>query len=274
MSIQAVGWVLDNEHTTAGAERLVLLSLANHAGWRSGQWECYPSVELIASEAGIHRRETVKDALARLIERGLITRIVNAAPDSRIPANRRPNLYVLHISPGGTESAPAERLGGADTAARGGGLRALGGADTAPQTITEPSEEPPPAHVSPNDRGGRVDEALQTLASREADAAPPGSIRSPSVWRVTVIESNRKAYGSTLHSLAHEHPDWTADELADAVAPPAPDLAVVREQPICSVCLRHTRGLIECGPGRDDCPVTFSTTLDKSVGNHPASRAN
>lgn len=51
MSIQAVAWVL--EHSQAKlADRLVLIAIANHVGSRG--WDAWPSVETIATEAGVH----------------------------------------------------------------------------------------------------------------------------------------------------------------------------------------------------------------------------
>lgn len=108
MAIQAVAWVLEEETTTTGAERLVLLALANHAGWSNGRWECWPGIETIAREANVSRRETVRNALVRLVERGLIERIVKAAPDERIRDDRRPNLYVLHLGATPRETSPRE----------------------------------------------------------------------------------------------------------------------------------------------------------------------
>lgn len=96
-----MGWVLD--HSPAeGAERLVLLSLANHAGPSpvDGAWESYPGVETIQKEANLRRVRTVQEVLARLIAGGHIDRIVNGAPDERIRGNRRPNLYRILVSAG------------------------------------------------------------------------------------------------------------------------------------------------------------------------------
>lgn len=96
-----MSWVLD--HSTAeGTERLVLLSLANHAGPSpvDGAWESYPGVETIQKEANLQRLRTVQEVLNRLIASGHIERIVNGAPDSRIQRNRRPNLYRILVARG------------------------------------------------------------------------------------------------------------------------------------------------------------------------------
>lgn len=63
MSIQAVSWVLDHSRSR-GIDRLVMISLANHASTprkednrtgddEDGGAECFPSMRTIASEAGV-----------------------------------------------------------------------------------------------------------------------------------------------------------------------------------------------------------------------------
>lgn len=105
MSIQAVAWVLDHEQATTGAERLVLLSIANHA---DASGDSYPSIERIMREANLARRRSVTDALTGLVEKGLIERVVNGAPDTRIPVDRRPNLYRL-TGVSQTDTPPSDR---------------------------------------------------------------------------------------------------------------------------------------------------------------------
>lgn len=65
MSIQAVGWVLDNS-ASRGVDRLVLISLANHA---NASDLCWPAQRTIAREAGI-ALGTVSNAVARLVTLG------------------------------------------------------------------------------------------------------------------------------------------------------------------------------------------------------------
>jgi hypothetical protein len=112
VSVQAMAWVL--EHSDAkGTDRLVLLSLANHAGKEpvNGAWEAWPGVATIAREAGLDRPRTVQESLARLVAAGALERVVNGAPDRRIRPDRRPNLYRIN---GVTPS---------DTPVSGGGVR-------------------------------------------------------------------------------------------------------------------------------------------------------
>lgn len=103
MSVQALSWVLDHS-PTKGTDRLVLLSLANHAGKTpvGGAWESWPGVSTIQREANLDRPRTVQDALARLEKAGAIERRINGAPDERIRKDRRPNLYRVLVSHGVT----------------------------------------------------------------------------------------------------------------------------------------------------------------------------
>lgn len=136
-----MSWILDYERTTTGTDRLVLLSLANHATKApiDGAWESYPGIDLIRQEANIAKRQTVKDALARLVERGIISKDVQGAPDRRIRADRRPNLYRIHGGP--SDGSPHED-GGPSDVATGAPPRARGGPSQGPQTVIEPTAEP------------------------------------------------------------------------------------------------------------------------------------
>lgn len=103
MSVQALGWVLDHS-PTKGSDRLVLLSIANHAGTSpvDGAWEAWPGTATLQREARLDRERTVKDALARLVEAGAIERVVNGAPDDRVRKDRRTNLYRIQLDNGVT----------------------------------------------------------------------------------------------------------------------------------------------------------------------------
>lgn len=89
MSVQAISWVLDNS-PTVGTDRLVLISLANHADQRGES--SWPSVFTIMREAGASER-AVQTSLRNLATEGRIDVVRNGAPDERIPHDKRPNLY-------------------------------------------------------------------------------------------------------------------------------------------------------------------------------------
>ena len=122
MSVQALAAVLESETRTTGVDRLVLLALANHA---NELLECWPSHETLAREANAHV-DTVRKSLRRLDDLGLVDRRTNAAPDSRIPTDRRPNLYRLRLEREGRDVLPAggtDRRDGRDGSSGTGGTR-------------------------------------------------------------------------------------------------------------------------------------------------------
>jgi hypothetical protein len=134
---------------------------------------------------------------------------------------------------------------------------AYGTRDLQPEPEPEPEKEKPPSQVLTSGASppGRVDEALTILAKAELARAPAGSVKAPAAWTRTVVESNRHTFGATLHRLAHEHPDWTGQQLADALAKPTQPSVV--ERPLCQQCHRHTTGLVECPPASPTCPTSF-----------------
>lgn len=174
MSWQAVDWVMKNS-PVRGADRLVLLVLANHADRDS--WECYPSIETIAEQARLSRKRTVQECLERLEKGGHIARSINGAQDTstaKFDPRYRPNLYrVLRpraaaegcrdtasvgVTPNGTARGDASRrsgvtfhaprgdvsrpLGVTFHAARGDVSRQLGVTKNDTLIVIEPSEEP------------------------------------------------------------------------------------------------------------------------------------
>lgn len=102
MSIQWLSWVFDSVDI-GGSQRLVLLSLANHADDRG---ICWPSIDTVAKEARLSRRR-VEEAIRGLVGTGIVKRTVNGAP---VPGSNRPNLYRLLKAPdevaGAKSSAP------------------------------------------------------------------------------------------------------------------------------------------------------------------------
>lgn len=161
MSVQAMGWVFDHS-PTKGSDRLVLLSIANHAGKApggSGAWEAWPGVELMRQEAGLDRSRTVQDALARLVAAGALEREVNGAPDERIRGDHRPNLYRILLAHGVTcddtrcgwcRVTPDAGRGDAPSADGVTDGDATGCREASPEPSVEPSPEPveqPPMFV-------------------------------------------------------------------------------------------------------------------------------
>lgn len=108
MSIQAVGWVLDHSQAE-GLDRLVLISLANHA---NQDGFCWPAQRTIAREAGVSHG-TVGNCVASLVTIGEIEVVNNG--DSRRSATYRilyPSAHVVGAAPNpGVGAAPNPGLG-------------------------------------------------------------------------------------------------------------------------------------------------------------------
>lgn len=111
MSVQALSWVF--EHCPADVPpqpRLVLMSVANHAGPRGEN--SYPSVATIARETGMNPRQ-VQRWTAWLVDQGLLAVKVQGAGDARIRADRRPNQYtIVPLAHGVTPTTPRDGMAG------------------------------------------------------------------------------------------------------------------------------------------------------------------
>ena len=87
MSVEAMAIAL--HHSKAkGAEKLVLLGIANHDG-DSGAW---PSIATLAKYAGCSPRRAT-ELVTKLVKRGEITRAINAGGLAHLSSYERPNLY-------------------------------------------------------------------------------------------------------------------------------------------------------------------------------------
>lgn len=82
-------WVIRPLRTPSAGARVVLMVLADFADEKG---ECYPAVETIAESADMSI-DNARRHLRTLADANVIEIARNAAPDSRIPGNKRPNLY-------------------------------------------------------------------------------------------------------------------------------------------------------------------------------------
>lgn len=238
MSVQAMAWVLDHS-PTEGGDRLVLLSIANHAGRTPVKgsdgvlaYEAWPGLTTIGREAGLSRRQSVKDALRRLEDGGHLQRLVNAAPDHRLRRDRRPNLYRIVVDGGTRTESPQPVHGGSPgepaSAAHGGTLDggpfdepacSNGGTLSARTGAREPSPKPslnPDAYLSSarvhaSGLAERVGVALQIVAARDVE-------RNPDADESSSLAARTIAHREELLSLAESHPSMDAAALADALA--------------------------------------------------------
>lgn len=262
MSVQAMGWVFDQSETT-GSDRLVMLALANHAGARctDGAYEAYPGIDLIAKEAKLNRRVT-QNVVSRLAAAGHITVVINGAPDTRMRADRRTNLYRIHgVQPDDTPSTP-DGVQPDDTpqdpergaASEHNGVQhqnVTGCSATAPKPSLEPSLNQPPLPPQalgpasePDTAGGstidqqqpehppaitgdqrrvRIHEATTLIATRLARTAT--GLARPGQWIGAVAERLDGEHAEAGHRLLAEHPDLTPVALADLLERPPEDHA-------------------------------------------------
>ena len=92
MSIESMVTVL-NAANLPPTRKLILLGIANHDG-DGGSW---PSISTLARYAGCSTR-TVQRELQRLTEAGFVTIELQAGGSRSTRADRRPNLYRIHVS--------------------------------------------------------------------------------------------------------------------------------------------------------------------------------
>lgn len=138
MSVQALSWVLDDVRGLTSGQRLVLLSLANHAD-KDGN-NSWPSIMTIAGEADVSV-DTVKNSLKVLVRAGMVSIGIQQGGNGQTRPDRRPNLYTLHMYGGGINTPPLVSTGGESTGERGGNPSAHGGGTTPPLTVQEPSKK-------------------------------------------------------------------------------------------------------------------------------------
>lgn len=102
MSWQAVEWVLKHS-TTKGAARLVMIAIAEQSRNEEpyfDAWEAWPGIKRLTHYSGIAHERTTSAVIARMVEDGVLERVVNGADQSPIRADRRPNLYRIPLSHG------------------------------------------------------------------------------------------------------------------------------------------------------------------------------
>ena len=201
MSIQAVSWVLDHS-VTVKLERLVLISLANHAN-EAG--ECWPSIKRIASEAGTSPLQARRTLIA-LEEGNHIARRLNAAPDVRIPNDKRPNLY--RILDGGAREVPPWWNDSAQSA------ESSAQSDTAGvPTASERGR----ATSTPNHHGSIIDPSVEPSL---LDADAPSDDSFETFWRAYPRKvgkpAARKAWGKAVKAAAKQRPDYAVASIVDA----------------------------------------------------------
>ena len=214
-----MGWVLDHS-PTEGTERLVLLSLANHAGASpvDGAWESYPGVATIQKEANLRRERTVQEVLSRLVAGGHLERVVNGAPDDRIRKDRRPNLYRILVERGvGFAAAPVDPLEEPDSPSRGAATRhpERGAAERHPAENGVPSDDNTGCRVTTqrgavSRRNGVPSDGTQTVnePSVEPSEEPKDFVTVPATTRSLALVVDAAEPLPTEPGAAFELTTW------------------------------------------------------------------
>lgn len=136
MSVQALSWVFDVS-TARGADRLVLLSIANHADNKG--LNSWPSIPTIARESGLGETRT-KTAIKTLAAAGTLRVEQNAGGSADHRGDRRPNRYtILPFSNGGHPSDSRKTTQPVDKSEDGGSTGVTSDADGGHTGDREPS---------------------------------------------------------------------------------------------------------------------------------------
>jgi hypothetical protein len=138
MSVQAVAATLALDAASVTVqERCYLLVVASYADHEGIAW---PGNERVAGESSLSVR-AVQRASASCEEKGLIRKLVNGAPDERIPLDKRPNRVELLYARGDIRDTPISARG--DTGGERGVTLVTPRGDTGDtQTVNEPPVEP------------------------------------------------------------------------------------------------------------------------------------
>jgi hypothetical protein len=197
MSIDHVSRVLALGPEVSGTDRMVLFVLAEAANADTD--ECWPSMRTIAKRAGLRQERYVSKALAALTEKGLISVDPNGCPDSRIRADRRPNLYkmtgAMAVLDGGARRAPEDDAGVRDTQDDPARRASTGGRDAQSLPHIEPEGEPSPERTPAVTTGDRFDEFYAEYPRK----------RDPEAARRAWIKALRKATADEIIAGARRY---------------------------------------------------------------------
>lgn len=156
MSIQAVGWVLDQDIPDS-ASKLVLISIANALNGKTGK--CCPSLDLLAHESSVSR-STVIRKLKKLEEEGWIDVSQTYTSEGRQTSNSYAINYNPHSSQAGGEGVTVTPSGGV-TAMEPSGVSTV-------TPLDEPEERTSPPKVP---QGGLVNDVFEEVWKLWPEAA-------------------------------------------------------------------------------------------------------
>lgn len=230
-------WVLE-PHPARMAERCVMVALANHAS--SDTFECWPALETIAGEAGLGGSEAARVVLRRLADKGWIEIVRHGAPDRRIRADRRPNLYrilddgrdsdvAVHPSRGAVPDSRSCSVAGPTRgpeqvagSMRGEGSEQVAGPDLQPRN--RPRHDPLP-HQGPSDSRPPAPPGHDPLPHggppEPRPPVPPGhdplSHRGLTVTRTKTLSSSSENGFDTDAAELDDEDDQVPEQLPDEI---------------------------------------------------------
>jgi len=208
------------------ATRHVALTLSLYMSERGDS--AYPGARRLAHDTGLTER-SVRDHLAGLVKGGWLQLVEKGGNKGD---KRHANVYAarvpdppLPLDPGSTFTREARSPVKEDALTPEGN-------DTAPLKDVQPISS---VELSKNSlsRDARVDAAFGLLIERDVASGKPDNPRAYE-WTCRRNRENDGTLG-LLNEQVGEHPDWTAEQVVDAIEGFAP-LERVRSDCFCSVC--------------------------------------
>ena len=178
MSIQAIAWAI-KQRAGGATEKAVLIALANYA---DDKGSAFPSLGTLSEDTEIHRTTVIR-AIAKLVERGLLTRTA----DHRANGGNTSNIYRLSMKEAEERQENTEE-GGSQIATGGGRTARLGGSHSATpnRTITLTTKnlkgsKPPARAAYPPE----FEEAWKAYPHHEGRSSKPKSLLA---WKALPTE--------------------------------------------------------------------------------------
>lgn len=183
-------WALDCQDV-AGADKLVLIGIANHADTQGRN--AWPSVDTLSRYASVTRR-SVQRSISNLTERGLLLVYPNEGGTRRTAADKRPNLYeLIGMQTGATSASPGSTPRGDADVRAGRRARPSGVTCTSPEPSITNSEQSSNEGDAASDAAvltnGQIGKAMQLAYwawVEQRDGHPPISVNPVGFTRAMI----------------------------------------------------------------------------------------
>ncbi len=195
MSIESVAKAL-RVTGLSPSQKLVLIGLANH----DGDGGCWPGIVTLCEYTDLRERQ-VQYILRQLASKGLVEIVRNAGGNAGMRADRRPNLYVLHLD-GVQSAAPGATATGCSPASPRGAVATAPEPSSEPSTTTSSRQSTITRAVRSDDDDWmiQVEMVLAIIVAAKERRAKP---RSPIPWRKTTLDNARSELGIQIRHLLH-----------------------------------------------------------------------